>query len=999
MKNIDWIESDNYFLLNYTIVQSLSKHHNFTSSPSQYLQFHNLSLYNLSAHTWCTGLVFTAHGQPLGMIRIDCNLKINASFFCQEIRTQNLISSHTLGMPYTFLNTYWTTAECDGGWARVGEYCFLLIKHEKEISWRESQLSCHKHFRASLWNITNISNKYEYVLNVGNTKDVLTFLTGHTPDKMISSKEHEYYVELMRMSELALAKEEIRSEFLELEPLRYINKRLLNLIGEITVNVRMYVEDCFFVKKHRLHKKGHAIVESSCDQKRNVTHLLCQKGVSITTSSCSPLYYECMDGTCILREYRCDGNNDCFQGDDEQNCKMIQYLSADKLEYLQDNSWWLFSSVCLHFYPIYETKYTQNCAMIHSLCDNIYDISIENTFCKNYSIDVGHESADAMSETFQDNLLFTDYFKRMCISGLVSTQYRGEDNSLSVDACDLIQCPFMFRCENSYCINIEHVCDGHSDCPYKSDEILCENTTCPGMLKCRGEKRCLPDYLICNNHVDCIYSADDELGCQPCPDKCNCSGYAILCFNPPPHNYTLLYKVVTFRYPIKTLKYSLWGNNAVFLDLSYCSITDLSNKLSSHSIIILNISNNVLGSLEKNHFRPLHHVHTVDASHNNIENIFGGKEKPLKSAFEHNNNTLTLIALLLSNNKITVLRKTIFEDLQNLEFISIEQNPLEFAQFSIFNLLINIKFIMSSDASICCFNFKSKTQCSVNNVAIIHERHCIIRTGLYLKIIWDMLAAGGFICCIFVAIYQSNRMKRSAYLEIIFKNHLLCSILLFVSIVITVHLPTSTYNVDILTNLNWVNIVLNIITIFVIMLSCLLTITRDICLTLKTLFPFRHQCRWLKVVPIIPLAVWILAAICGWVQISLIKQHNLIMVTNDNHLISDYFLTLPVLCLNVMLIFMSSICYKVLLSVKSSAIRQHKVGSTRKFKFNVHGNYFCQLILIIGESCILVFFASNFVSSSVLHFILPCFYYMFALRAFITVGGAVWIHIFFQILK
>ena len=996
MKNIDWIEFDNYFLLNYTIVQSLPNNHNFTSSPLQYLQFHNQSSYNLSAHTWCTGLVFTAHGQPLGMIRIDCNLKINASFFCQETLTHSIISSHTLGMPYTFMSNYWTTAECDGGWARVGEYCFLLIKQNKKMSWRENHISCHNQSRASLWNITNISNKYEFVINADNIQDVLTFMTRFTRD-ITDEKFQRNSAELREMFRLSLADRAINSEFLELEPLRNINKRILSLIGEITGDVRMYVEDCFFVKKHRLHKKGHAIVESSCDQKRNVTHLLCQKGVSKITSSCSPLFYECMGGTCILREYRCDGNYDCHQGDDEQNCKMIQYLSAEKLEYLQDNSWWLFSSVCLHFYPIYETEFTQNCAMIHSLCDNIYDIAIEDTFCKNAS--TTHHNAHAMSETFEDNLLFTDYFRRMCISGLGSTRYSKKDNSLSVEKCDIIQCPYMFRCDNSYCINIENVCDGQSDCPYQSDEILCENTTCPGMLKCRGEKKCLPDYLLCNNNVDCVYSADDELGCQPCPDKCNCSGYAILCFYPPPQNYSLLFKAVVARYLIKALEYLFWTNNAVLLDLSYCSITYFSNNISLHSILFLNVSNNVLRSLEKKHFQQLHYIHTLDASHNIIDNIFGGKEN--SAMFKHDRSTLKLITLLLSYNKITVLYKTFFKSLQHLQFFKIEHNPLELVQFTVFNLLINIKFIVSSDASICCLNIDRKTKCSVNSVAIIHERHCIIRTSLYLKILWDILAAGGFVCCVFVAVYQFYRMKRSAYLDIVFINHLLCSILLFVSVLITVHLPTSTYNVDILTTFNWFNAVLKRITILVVVISSLLTIMRDICLTLKTLFPFRHQCRWLKVVPIIPFVTWVLAAICAWVEISLIKQPKLVIVANErrNTFISQYFLILPVLCSNVMLIFMSSFCYKVLLAIKSGALRQHQAGLTQKFNCNVHGNYFCQLILIIGGSCIFIVFSTDFVSTRALHFILPCFYYVFALRAYMTVGGSVWINMFFRIFK
>ena len=47
----------------------------------------------------------------------------------------------------------------------------------------------------------------------------------------------------------------------------------------------------------------------------------------------------------------------------------------------------------------------------------------------------------------------------------------------------------------------------------------------------------------------------------------------------------------------------------------------------------------------------------------------------------------------------------------------------------------------------------------------------MIPTLLYLKILWDMLAAVGFICCIIVAVYQLYRMKRATYLDKVFINN------------------------------------------------------------------------------------------------------------------------------------------------------------------------------------------------------------------------------------
>ena len=45
-------------------------------------------------------------------------------------------------------------------------------------------------------------------------------------------------------------------------------------------------------------------------QRKLVNFLACPKG-----------YYKCDDGKCIFSEQRCDGNIDCGDNSDEQNCE------------------------------------------------------------------------------------------------------------------------------------------------------------------------------------------------------------------------------------------------------------------------------------------------------------------------------------------------------------------------------------------------------------------------------------------------------------------------------------------------------------------------------------------------------------------------------------------------------------------------------------------------------------------------------------------------------
>ena len=79
----------------------------------------------------------------------------------------------------------------------------------------------------------------------------------------------------------------------------------------------------------------------------------------------------------------------------------------------------------------------------------------------------------------------------------------------------------------------------------------------------------------------------------------------------------------------------------------------------------------------------------------------------------------------------------------------------------------------------------------INDIGNI-QRQCVISTSLHLKIFWDLLAAGGFMCTIFLAVYQSYRTLKTAHLVNIFRNQVLCCVLLFVCMTLTVHLPAVT---------------------------------------------------------------------------------------------------------------------------------------------------------------------------------------------------------------
>ncbi len=104
--------------------------------------------------------------------------------------------------------------------------------------------------------------------------------------------------------------------------------------------------------------------------------------------------------------------------------------------------------------------------------------------------------------------------------------------SLHLFYCEHFQCPSYYKCPDSYCVPVRHLCDGIRNCPYGEDEALCgEEKTCAGLFRCLGEDLCLALVDICDNRCHCKLTCDDERLCDEpfCPGKCFCIGYLIHC--------------------------------------------------------------------------------------------------------------------------------------------------------------------------------------------------------------------------------------------------------------------------------------------------------------------------------------------------------------------------------------------------------------------------------------------------------------------------------------
>ena len=80
--------------------------------------------------------------------------------------------------------------------------------------------------------------------------------------------------------------------------------------------------------------------------------------------------------------------------------------------------------------------------------------------------------------------------------------------------CIYHSCPQHYKCEYSYCIPLQAVCNGVIDCPYGEDEKNCEKLSCPNTLKCKRDNVCVHFNSINDGTVDYPAYEDDEATAQ-----------------------------------------------------------------------------------------------------------------------------------------------------------------------------------------------------------------------------------------------------------------------------------------------------------------------------------------------------------------------------------------------------------------------------------------------------------------------------------------------------